>query len=95
MKTTITKEKDMLKKDLTTVETSYVYYLNKEVETVKQLCSRNLNEFKQGVLKIIEPANDTPAKRNFIMTLNRQRDISNATIFVYNALLKGAGMGVI
>lgn len=92
---TIKKEKEIFKKDLTNIATSYTYYLNKEINKINELASASLADFKKGVLEIISPANDTPAKRNFIMKLTQINTLFKAQEYVYNALLNGSGNGVI
>ena len=94
-KNTIKKEKDVFKHDLTNDENSYVYYLNKAIQSHELDTITNLNEMKSRVIEIITPAKDTPAKRNFIFRLNGQRDCFRALEFVYNATLNGQGLGVI
>lgn len=91
----VKKEKDIFKKDLSEVETSYVHHLIKNKEKIDGLVMSPLNTFKQEVLKIVEPANDTPAKRNFVLTLNQQRNTMSALQFVYNVMLRGQGLEVI
>ena len=95
MKNQIKKEKDLFKKDISENETTYVYHLIKNKDKVDSLAVLPINTFKQEVLKIVEPANDTPAKRNFILTLNQQRNTMSALQFVYNAILRGQGLEVI
>lgn len=91
----VKKEKDIFKKDLSEVETSYVHHLIKNKEKIDELVMSPLNTFKQEVLKIVESANDTPAKRNFVLTLNQQRNTMSALQFVYNVMLRGQGLEVI
>ena len=92
---TIKKEKDLFKRDISENETTYVYHLIKNKDKIDYLSTQPLNIFKQEVLKIVEPANDTPAKRNFVLTLNQQRNIMSALQFVYNVILRGQGLEVI
>lgn len=92
---TIKKEKDVFKHDLTNDDRSYVYYLNQAINSHELDTISNLNEMKARVMKIIEPAKDTPAKRNFILTLNKQNNVIKTLQFVYNSTLNGQGLGVI
>ena len=95
MKNTIKKEKDLFKRDISEDETTYVYHLIKNKDKIDTLAVSPLPTFKQEVLKIVEPANDTPAKRNFVLTLNQQRNTMSALQFVYNVILRGQGLEVI
>ena len=91
----VKKEKDIFKKDLSEVETSYVHHLIKNKTKIDELVMSPVNTFKQEVLKIVEPANDTPAKRNFVLSLNRQTNTMSALQFVYNVMLRGQGLEAI
>jgi len=92
---TIKKDKDLFKRDISENETTYVYYLIQNKEKIDNLAVSPLPTFKQEVLKFVEPANDTPAKRNFILTLQQQKNVMSALQFVYNVILRGQGLEVI
>ena len=95
MSNTIKKEKDLFKLDLSDDEKSYVHYLIKNKDKVDSLAMAPLPTFKQEVSQIVGPANDTPAKRNFLLTLSQQRNTMSALQFVYNVILRGQGLEVI
>ena len=95
MKNTVKKEKDLFKKDISENESTYVYHLIQNKDKVDSLAVLPVSTFKQEVLKIVEPANDTPAKRNFVLTLSRQTNTMSALQFVYNVILRGQGLEVI
>ena len=92
---TIKKDKDLFKRDISENETTYVYYLIQNKEKIDNLAVSPLPTFKQEVLKFVEPANDTPAKRNFILTLQQKKNVMSALQFVYNVILRGQGLEVI
>lgn len=97
-----------MKKDLTTINTTYSYYLENAATEISELYEQlseeilfkiktieeSSNLFRNEVLKIIAPAKDTKAKLTFISVLNRMNNIDNMIIYVANANLKGAGLGV-
>ena len=91
----IKKEKDLFKRDISDIETTYVHHLIKNKDKIDSLAALPINTFKQEVLKIVEPANDTPAKRNFVLTLQQQTNTMRALQFVYNVILRGQGLEVI
>ena len=91
----IKKDKDLFKKDISDIETTYVHHLIKNKDKIDSLAALPINTFKQEVLKIVEPANDTPAKRNFVLTLQQQTNTMRALQFVYNVILRGQGLEVI
>lgn len=95
MKTTIKKEKDLFKKDLSNVEGSYTKALGDNIALINDLGNDvriDLPKYISSIETIIKPANDTPAKRNFILTLHKQRSKVNAMIYVMNSYMKGIGM---
>ncbi len=98
-KNTIKKEKDVFKKDLSNDSNSYTYYLDRAIKANAFADVgddlMDLKKFVNKVLEVIAPAKDTPAKRNFILTLNRQNDVIKTLQFVYNSTLNGQGLGVI
>ena len=91
----IKKDKDLFKKDISDIETTYVHHLIKNKDKIDSLATLPINTFKQEVLKIVEPANDTPAKRNFVLTLQQQTNTMRALQFIYNVILRGQGLEAI
>ena len=98
-KNTVKKEKDVFKKDLSNDSNSYTYYLDRAIKANAFADVgddlMDLKKFVNKVLEVIAPAKDTNAKRNFIVNLQRKRDFIDAQMYVYDACLKGQGLGVI
>ena len=98
MKTTVKKEKDLFKKDLSEVKGSYTKCLNDNIFIINELGSDvrvDLPTYINKIIEIVKPANETNAKRNFIFTLQKQRSKLNAMMYVNNAWLKGSGLEAI
>ena len=92
---TIKKEKDLFKKDLSNTKGSYAKCLNDNILLIHDLGSDvrvDLPTYIKKIIEIVKPAHDTNAKRNFILTLQRQRSKVNAMMYVDNAWLKGSGL---
>jgi len=94
----VKKEKDILKKDLSTVNGTYTKEINDHISEINEKFEDNsldTNGYRNLILKIIGPANDTPAKRNFILNLNRKRNKTEILFYVTSSYLTGSKMGVI
>lgn len=94
----ITPEQDVFKHDLTNNKNSYCHYLDQSMNDINAKFSDqtvDANAFRAFVQNAVAEAKDTPAKKNFINTLQRQRSKFDILLFVTNAKLKGQGLGVI
>lgn len=91
----IKKEEDLFKFDLSDKEGTYTKALSDNMPTVNELgndSSVDLKSYVREILKIVERANDTPAKRKFVATLLSQKSKTNAMLYVSNAYLRGCGL---
>jgi len=94
----IKKEKDIFKKDLTTKANSYAYYLNQKIQDIYSMfenSSVSVDQYKEFIRRVIADAKDTDAKRNFLLTLQRQRTKTDVLTYANNALMKGQGLEAI
>lgn len=94
----VKKEKDVLKKDLSTVDGTYTKEINDHIQEINEKfedSSLDANGYRNLILKIIEPAHDTPAKRNFIFNLSRKRTKYDILFYVTSSYLTGSKLGVI
>lgn len=92
------KEQDLFKKDLSSQKGSYTKSLNDNMCLINDLgtdVSVDLRTYVNRIIEIIKPAHDTEAKRKFVMTLQRQRNKTDAMMYVMNAYLRGCGMEAI
>lgn len=91
----IKKEEDLFKFDLSNQDGTYTKALNDNMSTVNELGNDftvDLKTYVNRILEIVKPANDTPAKKNFIATLMSQKSKVSAMLFVSNAYLRGCGL---
>ena len=82
-------------RDLSQTNGTYTKLLNENIQTIYNdynNISISVEQFKQKVIKIIESAHDTPAKRNFLLSLNKQKTKNNVLFFVSNSWLRGCGL---
>ena len=94
----VKKEKDILKKDLSTVEGSYTKELNDHIQEINSKFEDNsidVNGYRDFIIKSIEKAHDTPAKRNFLLNLSRKRTKYDILFYVTSSYLNGSKLGVI
>lgn len=94
----VKKEKDLLKKDLSTVEGSYTKELNDHIQEINSKFEDNsidVNSYRDLIIKIIEKAHDTPAKRNFLFNLSKKRTKYDILFYVTSSYLNGSKLGVI
>ncbi len=94
----VKKEKDLFKKDLSNKQGSYTKALGDNMLLINDLGNDiriDLPTYIKKIVDIVKDANDTNAKRNFVLTLTKQRSKLNAMSYVMNAYLKGCGMEVI
>jgi len=94
-KDTIKKEKDVFKYDLTNNKDSYVYYLNKALDSHELETYTDTNKMKARVIEIISQAKDTETKRKFILNLQFKRTCFEILNYVYNSTLNGQGLGTV
>lgn len=97
-KNSVTREQDVFKKDLSSERGSYTKAIQDNMPKLNGLSEDGcvgLEEYIAAVKKIVAKAHDTPAKANFVATLTKMRTKSEAVFFVYQAYLKGCGLGVI
>ena len=94
----VKQEKDILKVDLSKVKGSYTKELSDHIQEINSKfedSSINTNDYRELIINIIQPANNTPAKRNFIMNLLQKRTKSDILFYVTNSFLNGSKLGVI
>ena len=94
----VKKEKDMLKKDLSTVEGSYTKELNDHIQEINSKFEDNsvdTNSYRDFIIKTIEKAHDTPAKRNFLFNLSKKKTKYDILFYVTSSYLNGSKLGVI
>ena len=91
-------EKELFKMDLTDDKNSYVYYLNKKIQDIYLMYesrSVSTDQYKEYIRRTIADAKDTDAKRNFLLTLAKQRTKLDVLMYANNALLRGQGLEVL
>ena len=91
-------KKEPLKKDITGQDGTYTKEIVDNLDYINQLGedrSVDVNTYKEEVLKIIDKANNTPAKVRFINNLTQKNSKEAAMFVVYNAWMAGAGLAVI
>jgi len=84
-------------KDISNVKTTYTYCLiqnQEELSKISEDYNVNNETFVDRVIEMIQPANDTNAKRNFISSLKLKKYKNDSVLYVYNALMCGQGLGV-
>ena len=84
--------------DLTLISGTYSEALSKKLDDIKVKFEDpevSIKELKEFVLKVIESATDTPAKEYFVTSLTKLNNKTDVVSYVYGAVLKGAGLGVI
>lgn len=94
----VKKEKDVFKKDLSIVEGSYTKELNDHIQEINSKFEDNsidVNGYRDLIIKIIEKAHDTPAKRNFLFNLSKKRTKYDILFYVTSSYLNGSKLGVI
>lgn len=94
----VKQEKDILKVDLSKVKGSYTKELSDHIQEINSKYednSVNTNDYRELILNIIQPANNTPAKRNFIMKLLQKKTKCDILFYVTNSFLNGSKLGVI
>ena len=82
-------------RDLSQTNGTYTKLLNENIQTIYDNYNNrsiSVEQFKQNVIKIIESAHDTPAKRNFLSSLDKQKTKNNILFFVSNSWLRGCGL---
>ena len=82
-------------RDLSQTTGTYTKLLNENIQTIYDDYNNrtvSVEQLKQKVVKIIESAYDTPAKRNFLLSLNKQKTKDNVVFFVSNSWLRGCGL---
>ena len=82
-------------RDLSHTNGTYTKLLNENIQTIYDNYNNrsiSVEQFKQNVIKIIESAHDTPAKRNFLLSLDNQKTKNNVLFFVSNSWLRGCGL---
>ena len=82
-------------RDLSHTNGTYTKLLNENIQTIYDNYNNrsiSVEQFKQKVIKIIESAHDTPAKRNFLLSLDKQKTKNNVLFFVSNSWLRGCGL---
>ena len=82
-------------RDLSHTTGTYTKLLNENIQTFYDDYNNrsvSVEQLKQKVIKIIESANDTPAKRNFLLSLSKQKTKDNVLFFVSNSWLRGCGL---
>jgi len=91
-------EKNLFKKDLSNAEGSYTKCIGDNYELITNLGNDariGVNEYINRIKEIIKDAHDTPAKRNFLLSLNSQTNKYKAMTLVSNAYLRGIGLEVL
>ena len=91
-------EKEIFKHDLSNVEGSYTKPLQENITLINDLgtdVTIDLKTYVNKIIEIISSAKDTPAKRNFIMNLQKKRSKVDVMMYTNNAWLNGCGLGVI
>lgn len=94
----IKKEKDVFNKDLSGVKGSYTKELGdhmQEINTKFADSSIDANGYRAFIVKAIEKAHDTPAKRNFLLNLSKKRTKYDMLFYATNSYLNGSKLGVI
>lgn len=84
-------------KDLTKTTGTYSKLINDNITTIYEATNNigcTAEMLKQLVKDIVAPANDTPAKANFLRTLDHKRTKNDIAFYVTDSMLCGAGMGV-
>jgi len=92
------KQEEIFKRDLSKVDGTYTKLLTDNYVLITDLGNDvriDLPNYIKRISSIVEPATDTPAKRNFLMKLHQKRSKFEAMLYVSNAWLNGSGLGTI
>lgn len=86
------------KTDLTKIEGTYAKLIADAIQQINDMCKDRdvtANELRQFILKLVEPANDTMAKRSFIKNIsNPYRNKTELMFYIYNVYENARGEGV-
>ena len=80
-----------MKTNLNEQKGSYAYELTQNKLKVDALYANpaiNANSFKTNIIELVKAAHDTPAKRNFLMVLMKQRTKDDILQYLYNVILR-------
>lgn len=94
----IKKEKDVFNKDLSRVKGSYTKELGDHMQEINAKFadgSIDANGYRAFIVKAVEKAHDTPAKRNFLLNLSKKKTKCDMLFYVTNSYLNGSKLGVI
>lgn len=82
--------------NLNNCEGSYSYYISRDIQKIYDAYGDkkvNLEDFKNLILGITKPANETDAKRKFVLTLNSKRNKDDLVMYIANITLKAQHLG--
>lgn len=85
-----------MRKSLETTAGSYTKELSEHMREINDAYadpSVSADAMRGKVLEVVSAARDTPARKSFVATLQRQKSKDAIVAYVYNATLRGCRMG--
>ncbi len=82
-------------KNLSNVQGTYTKSIVDNINKINDAYNKKmpLSAFKSLIIKLVESAHDTAAKRKFIFNVNKQNNNDSLLMYIYNAELRGSKLG--
>lgn len=81
-------------KDLSKTKGTYTKVLEDNMESINSnYATMNFMAFKSYIVNLVNQANDTNARANFLWNIERKRNKTELMFLITNAWLRGQGLG--
>lgn len=81
-------------KDLSKTKGTYTKVLEDNMESINSnYITMNFMTFKSYIVSLVNQANDTNARANFLWNIERKRNKTELMFLITNAWLRGQGLG--